>query len=246
MSPWAAALRLWIASLPIQQPATAVPDEIAALLPVRLIAESGFTEGYLELPLQNRSDAVITAWGVDVSCADGRGRGVAVDGWLALERAIAGAGPLDAGPIVRPRQTLLRAQPGCGPKGRGVLPGSVTLTFVVFEDGRWAGDPREVRGVFASRTRTRERWREVLAVMDDVRRSFSGRQALETLHARLLSLAHPQTLDAVGDTLRNIERALDGTQPVQLAPDLVLDGLIEEARLQVDAATRHLRPNPPL
>ena len=82
MSPWAAALRLWIASLPIQQPATAVPDEIAALLPVRLIAESGFTcpapmEGVAAWPsmagwrLKERSPALVHSMPV---LSSGRGR----------------------------------------------------------------------------------------------------------------------------------------------------------------------------
>jgi hypothetical protein len=246
MSFWAALLWVWTALPPAQPAVSAVPEDVAVLLAVRLITEPGFSEGFLELPLQNRSDAVITAWGVKVSCAGGGGRGASFDGWVALERANSGTGPLDAGPIVRPRQTLLRAQPGCGPKARGVLPVSVTLTFVVLEDGRWAGDPREVGHVFATRTRTRERWIEVLTVMEAVRRSFSGREALETLRARLTPLSDPQAIDAVTDTLRSIARALDDFQPVQLAPDLVLDRLIEEARLQVDAAARHLRADPPL
>ena len=89
-------------------------------------------------------------------------------------------------------------------------------------------------------------WIEVLTVMEAVRRSFSGREALETLRARLTPLSDPQAIDAVTDTLRSIARALDDFQPVQLAPDLVLDRLIEEARLQVDAAARHLRADPPL
>lgn len=229
-------------------PASAqVPESAAVLMPPLLVTETGFFEGFLELGLQNRSDATITAWGVRMRCAGepSATRGTIIDDWISVERARRDGTGIDSD-AVEPGQTRVRRQPGCGVKGRGQLPESVMLQLVVFDDGRWLGDPKLARTVFAGRARQRASWSETLAVIEDVMDSTSGHDALVTLMARLEPLVDSRHPNAASDTLGNVRRALDPTRPVQLAPDLWMENLFDEAKFQVEASARHVRPSPEL
>jgi hypothetical protein len=243
-----AAIAILVMAISSAQPAS-VPDTAAILLPPRLITEPGFFEGALELSIQNRSEVAITAWGAAMKCPGERpvGRGFTRDAWSELERARrAGVRPDDDRGVVLAGETGAHKQLACGPKGRGTLPAEASLTVVILEDGRWAGDAATAAEIFARRVKDRAEWAEISSLVAHVRATTSGRDALLILKARLEPLAPPPAANAASGVLRNLRLALDDSRSQQQPPEIWLQSLNDEATFQIEASVRHLTPNPAL
>lgn len=221
-----------------------VPDSVATLLPAQLVTEPGFFEGMTEIAVVNKSPATITAWSVRLHCAGERprSRGHSVDAWITLERSPVNGPDVSVDGFIAPAATVSDRQLACGPQGRGELPATVTLDWLIFDDGTWAGDPAGVRRAFAARRSRRDDWATTLTVLEDVEATHSGRDALLAAKRRLAPLSNPHRPNSATDTLHNIEIALDGCRANQPSPDYFWRKLVDEARFQVSAADRHISP----
>lgn len=221
-----------------------VPESVAMLLPAQLVTEPGFFQGTTEITIVNRSAAAITAWALRLHCAGDRprSRGHSTDAWISLERVRAFGPQRSLDGFIDPWGILTDRQLACGPQGRGELPATMTLDWVIFDDGTWSGDPDGVRDAFAARRAQREDWATTLTVMEQVDATLSGREALMVARQRLTPLSNPDRPNGAADTLRNIELALDVRRSNQPSAEYLWSKLVEEARFQVTAADRHIRP----
>lgn len=221
-----------------------VPESVAMLLPAQLVTEPGFFQGTTEITIVNRSAAAITAWAIRLHCAGDRprSRGHSTDASISLERVRAFGPQRSLDGFIDPGGTLTDRELACGPNGRGELPEAITLDWVIFDDGTWAGDPEGVRDAFAARRAHREDWATTLAVMEEVGATRSGREALLTAKDRLTPLSTPDRPNSATDTLRNIGFALDARRANQPSSEDWWSKLVDEARFQVAAADRHISP----
>lgn len=225
-------------------PSAQVPESMAMLLPPQLVTEPGFFEGATEMTIVNRSASTITAWSVSLRCPGERPRTRrhSTDAWISLERSRAFGPQRSVDGFVDPAGILTDRQPACGPNGRGELPEAVTLDWIIFDDGTWAGDPEGVRNAFGSRRAQRDDWATTLTILEDVEATHSGKDAMLAAKRRLTPLSNRHSPNSATDTLRNIELALDGRRANQPSPDYIWRKLVDEARFQVTAADRHTRP----
>lgn len=221
-----------------------VPESAALLLPVQLVTEPGFFQGATEITIVNWSAATITAWSVSLHCAGERPRTRrrSIDAWISLERSRAVGPQTEPQKFVDPAGSITDRDLACGRHGRGELPEAITLDWLIFDDGTWAGDPNGVRDAFATRLALRQDWAATLAILEAVEATQSGRNALLAAKRRLAPLSNQQRPNSATDTLHNIEIALAGRGSNQPSPDYFWRKLVEEARFQVAAADKHLSP----
>lgn len=213
----------------------------AAPVPTTLVSASNpRTQGIdaqtvlIEVDIVNATNLSPTAWRVALSFKYSDGR----DGSRAVIRdaykAVAGVGP--RGTVFAPRGSVREVFHIQAPVGTTIAEPRAYVSWVVFDDGTWAGDATGIQEVFDRRQRESEGWTAVGRMLATARLQ-GGKAALESALVQLVDYVDKEPNEAIDAMRRTIDDYLKRGSNV--TPDGFMAQWVIRANERARAAAAH-------